>query len=194
MFKILIATNNSNKLKEYRNIFKDYKVEILSLKDLNIEIDPEENGSTYFENALIKAIACKPYTNLPIISDDSGIEILDLGEHYPGIYSHRYMQSNGGQIPTIKMLEEKHLGSKAIFHTSIALINLTPNPLEFIGEVNGEISKIVKLDSFGYDPIFKVTSLNKTYAEMSSEEKNKVSHRYLASLELLKYLLANKYI
>jgi len=69
-----------------------------------------------------------------------------------------------------------------------------PTPLEFVGEVNGTIAKIVNKDDFGYDPIFKVDSLNKTYAELTKKEKDKISHRYLASIKLLNYLKENKFI
>src|SRR5574344_215742 len=79
MFKLLVASNNQNKIKEYKDIFKGYDVKISSLKDLNIAIDSIENGKTYYENALIKANACKPFSLIPTISDDSGIEIDGLG-------------------------------------------------------------------------------------------------------------------
>lgn len=195
MFNILIATNNQNKIKEYKDIFKAYDVKVYSLKDLNIYVDPIENGKTYFENALIKVNAIKPYTNLPIIADDSGIEIDGLGESYPGIYSHRYMEENGGQAKTNDMLVKTCLGHKAKFHCSIVLANLkNKDVIEFVGEVSGSISEIKNKDDFGYDPIFKVASLNKTYAELSKEEKDKISHRYLASIKLLNYLKENKYI
>jgi Xanthosine triphosphate pyrophosphatase len=195
MLEILIATNNQNKVKEYKDIFDGYDVKVYSLKDLNINVDPIENGKTYFENALIKVNAIKPYTTLPIIADDSGIEIEGLGEHYPGIYSHRYMEEHGGQIKTNDMLVKTCLGHKAKFHCSIVLGNIkNKSPIEFVGEVLGSVSEIKNYADFGYDPIFKVNSLNKTYAELSKEEKDKISHRYLASIKLLNYLKENKYI
>ena len=194
MFKILLATNNEHKLKEFREIFKGYDVKIYSLKDLNIDVNPEETGKTFFDNALIKCETCKKYTNLPIIADDSGIEIEELGEHYPGIYSHRYIEEMGGQEKCLNYLVENHLGSKAKFHCSIVLINVEENPIEFVGEVHGTISKIVANDDFGYDPVFKVDGLNKTYAEIDPKEKDKLSHRYLASVKLLNYLKEHKYI
>jgi len=194
MFGILIATNNSHKVQEYRDIFKSYNVKVYSLKDLSINIDPEENEKNYFENALIKINAIKQFTKMPIIADDSGIEIEALGEHFPGIYSHRFMKENGGQIATINMLASKYFGSKAKFHCSIILANLPNTPIEFVGEINGTISKIVKMADFGYDPIFKIDSLNKTYAELDKKEKDKISHRYLASIKLINFLKENKYI
>ena len=194
MFEILLATNNEHKLKEFREIFKGYNVKIYSLKDLHINVDPEETGKTFYDNALIKCEACKKFTTLPIIADDSGIEIDELGEHFPGIYSHRYMEELGGQEKCLNYLVEHHLGSKAKFHCSIVLINLEEKPIEFVGEVHGTISKIVAKDDFGYDPIFKVDGINKTYAEINPKEKDKLSHRYLASVKLLNYLKEHKYI
>ena len=194
MFELLIATNNLHKLKEYKDIFEGYNVKIYSLKDLNIDIEPEETGKTFFENALIKCEACKKYTKIPIISDDSGIEIEELGEHFPGIHSHRYMEEMGGQKKCLEYLVNNHLGSKAKFHCSIVLINVESKPIEFVGEVNGTISNIVKNCDFGYDPIFKLDNINKTFAELNPNEKDKLSHRYLASVKLLNYLKENKYI
>lgn len=194
MFEVLIATNNKFKVKEYIDIFSAYDVKIYTLKDFNITVDPIENGKSYYENCLIKINEFKKYTNLPIICDDSGIEIEGLGKHYPGIYSHRFMESHGGQIPTIEMLSKDYLNNKATFHCSIILANLPNTPLEFVGEVHGKIGKIVKQDAFGYDPIFLVDGINKTYAEIPAKEKDKISHRYLASIKLINYLKTNKYI
>ena len=194
MFKLLVASNNQNKIKEYKDIFKGYDVKIYSLKDFNIAIDPIENGKTYYENALIKANACKPFSLIPTISDDSGIEIDGLGEHYPGVFSHRYAQQNGGQENTNKFLIKDYLGNKAVFHCSIVLINLPNTPVEFVGEVHGTISEIKQDGGFGYDPVFKMDSTGKTYSELTPEEKDKMSHRYLASIKLLEYLKSKKYI
>lgn len=188
MLEILIASNNKNKIKEYNEIFEGLDIKFYSLKDLNIDIDPEENGKSYFENALIKAKAAAEFTKMPIISDDSGIEIKALKNHLPGIYSHRYMEENGGQIETNKMLVSKYAGSKATFICTIVLYNFKKKPLKFVGKVKGLISDKIYAADFGYDPIFKVKKINKIYGEMSEEEKNKNSHRYFASMKLLKYL------
>jgi len=194
MLELVLATNNQKKLKEFIDIFSPYDVKIYSLKDLHILIDPEENGKNYFENALIKAKAVAKFTNLPIIADDSGIEIAALGKHYPGIFSHRYMENNGGQDSTNAMLVSKYSGTKALFHCSIVLYNLLKKPVEFVGEVKGKINNKVIPADFGYDPIFRMDSTNKTYAELSPKEKDKLSHRYLASIKLLEFLKENKYI
>lgn len=194
MFKFLLATNNEHKLKEFKDIFKNYDVQIYSLKDLEIEVSPLEDGNTFYENALIKCKACKDFTTLPIVSDDSGIIIDSLGENFPGIYSQRYMEKMGGQKRCLEYLEKNHQGSKAKFHCSIVILNLEKEPIEFVGEVNGTISKIVKWCDFGYDPIFKINSIQKTFSELDPKTKDKMSHRYLASQKFLNYLKDKNYI
>lgn len=194
MLEILIATNNEHKLKEFNDIFKDYEVKLYSLNDLNLNINVDENGKTFYENALIKCNALKKYTSMPIIADDSGIIIDGLGDNFPGIHSHRYMEEKGGQAKCLDYLTKNYLGHKAKFHCSIVLVNLLSEPVEFVGEVSGTISKIVKNAPFGYDPIFKLDSINKTFSELTSKEKDKMSHRYLASIKLLDFLKTNHYI
>ena len=125
VLKICVATNNDHKMGELKDIFKDYAVELYSLKDLNIDVNPDENGKNYAENAFIKASAVAKFTDMPVLSDDSGIEIEALGEHVPGIYSHRYAVEHGGQEITNKMLIEKCAGSKAHFTAHFVLLNLT---------------------------------------------------------------------
>lgn len=191
---ILVATNNEHKVKEFQQIFAPYGIKVHFPKELGLNIDPEENGITYYENALFKANAFAKFTRFPTIADDSGIEIDELGEHIPGIHSHRFMEEKGGQIPTLNFLTENHLNSKARFHCSIVLVNLEEKPLEFVGEVEGHISKIQKMADFGYDPVFFVDNLNKTYSELSKETKNKISHRALAAQNLINYLKGKHYI
>lgn len=191
---ILVASNNENKLKEIRDIFSPYNITIHSPKELNLNIDPDETGSTYFENALIKCNAFKEYVDYPVISDDSGIEIEALGNHYPGIHSHRYMEELGGQVKCIEYVAKNYLGSKCKFHSSIVCVNLDNKPLEFVGEVNGTITEPKVMSNFGYDPIFKINSINKTYSEIPSYEKDKLSHRYLALISFIEYLKNNNYI
>ena len=196
VLKICVATNNDHKMSELRAIFKDYSVELFSLKDLSIDVNPDENGQTYAENAFIKASAVAKFTNLPVLSDDSGIEIDALGENVPGIYSHRYAVENGGQEKVNKMLTEKCAGSKAHFTSHFVLLNLTPNSRhDFEGVVNGKIAGEVNgQGGFGYDPIFIPEGYNVTIAAISAEEKNHISHRYRASIALLNFLKNEKYI
>lgn len=196
-FELLVATNNAHKLKEIRTILSPYHITVYGMKDLNIDIgEVEENGQTYFENALIKAKALQKVTTLPIIADDSGIEIDALGEHVPGIHSSRYAESFGGYSQTFDHIFDAlkdGKSRKARFFCDICLVNVEDKPLLFEGIVEGEIVKeITDQSDFGYDPIFFENTLQKTYAAMSDEEKNSVSHRALALKKLLFYLMINK--
>lgn len=196
VLKICVATNNDHKMGELKDIFKDYAVELYSLKELGINVNPDENGKNYAENAFIKASEVAKFTNLPVLSDDSGIEIDALGEHVPGIYSHRYAMEHGGQETTNQMLIEKCAGSKAHFTAHFVLLNLTPSSRhDFEGIVNGTIAKEVNGNGgFGYDPIFIPEGYKVSIAAISSSEKNHISHRYRASIALLNFLKNEKYI
>lgn len=194
--KICVATNNEHKVGELRAISNRYNVELYSLKDLNIVVDPEENGKTYADNAYIKAKATSAFTSMPVLSDDSGIEIDALGEHFPGIYSSRYATKNGGQEITNKMLVEKFASSKARFIAHFVLLNLEKGSRhDFEGIVNGKVSSTIEgKGGFGYDPIFVPDGYDVTIASLSPEEKNHISHRYRASIALLEFLKNEKYI
>ena len=196
VLKICVATNNDHKMGELKDIFKDYAVELYSLKELEINVNPDENGKNYAENAFIKASEVAKFTNLPVLSDDSGIEIDALGEHVPGIYSHRYAVEHGGQETTNQMLIEKCAGSKAHFTAHFVLLNLTPNSRhDFEGIVNGTIAKEANGNGgFGYDPIFIPEGYKVSIAAISPSEKNHISHRYRASIALLNFLKNEKYI
>lgn len=196
VLKICVATNNDHKMGELKDIFKDYAVELFSLKELGINVNPDENGKDYAENAFIKASEVAKFTNLPVLSDDSGIEIDALGEHVPGIYSHRYAMEHGGQGATNQMLIEKCSGSKAHFTAHFVLLNLTPNSRhDFEGIVNGTIAKEANGNGgFGYDPIFIPDGYKVSIAAISPSEKNHISHRYRASIALLNFLKNEKYI
>ena len=194
--KICVATNNDHKMGELKDIFKDYAVELYSLKDLNIDVNPDENGKNYAENAFIKASAVAKFTDMPVLSDDSGIEIEALGEHVPGIYSHRYAVEHGGQEITNKMLIEKCAGSKTHFTAHFVLLNLTSNSRhDFEGIVKGKIAdKENGTGGFGYDPIFVPDGYQVSIASLSPSEKNHISHRYRASIALLNLKKNEKYI
>lgn len=196
VLKICVATNNDHKMGELKDIFKDYAVELYSLKELGINVNPDENGKDYAENAFIKASEVAKFTNLPVLSDDSGIEIDALGAHVPGIYSHRYAMEHGGQETTNQMLIEKCAGSKAHFTAHFVLLNLTPGSRhDFEGIVNGTIAKEANGNGgFGYDPIFIPEGYKVSIAAISPSEKNHISHRYRASIALLNFLKNEKYI
>ena len=186
---IVIATNNINKVKEYNEILSPLGFNCLSLKDLNIICDPEETGSTFKENALIKAKEIAKYTNKLILADDSGIEI-DAYPNLLGIYSHRFLENEPYSIKNatlIEMLKDKIKTARYV--CVIALLNFNDQELFFEGICEGHISDIPKGNNgFGYDPIFIPSGLDKTMAELESEEKHKISHRGIASNKLVEYL------
>ena len=195
-FELLVATNNQHKLKEIRKILSPYHITVYGMKDLNINIgEVIENADTYYGNALIKAEALQKITTMPIIADDSGLEI-EAMDNQPGLYSARYAESFGGHANAIKHILEEIEGKsrKAHFVCDIVLVNVEDKPLKFEAIIEGSIAKEVHGDSgFGYDPIFIEEKSGKTYAEMSEDEKNQVSHRGVALKKLLAYLRINRY-
>ena len=193
-FELLVATNNAHKLKEIRKILSPYHITVYGMKDLNIDIgEVEENGNTYYENALIKAEALQKVTTMPIIADDSGIEIEALNNE-PGLHSARYASSFGGHDKAIAHILEEIKGKSrnARFVCDIVLVNVEDHPLKFEAIIPGTIAEQVDGEGgFGYDPIFVEEKTGKTYASMSEDEKNQVSHRGVALKKLLAYLRIN---
>ena len=193
--KIVVASNNAHKIEEFKSFFKGYDVEILSLKDANIVVDPEENGETFKDNAFIKANEVSKYTNCIVVADDSGLEIHALNG-FPGVHSARFMEGHPYVekfVEINKMLINKD--NKANFNCTLCVINLEKNPLYFVGKTYGEILSSPRGDNnFGYDPIFFYPPLNKTFAELTQEEKNKVSHRGNALKQFVDYLKEKNYI
>ena len=187
---IVVATNNQHKLKELRELFSPYNVKLLSLNDANINVNPDENGNSYKENAFIKASEVAKYTKFPVMSDDSGIEISELGDHFPGIYSSRYAKENGGQEVINEFLSTNHHGSKATFHCHIVLLNLKPGSrYDFEGIMEGKINnKIEGEHGFGYDPIFVPNGYEHSVSTLSDEEKNSISHRHNAAIKVIEFL------
>ncbi|MCH5171724.1 MAG: RdgB/HAM1 family non-canonical purine NTP pyrophosphatase [Erysipelotrichales bacterium] len=195
--KIIISSNNSHKIKEYKEIFSAYpNIRILSLKDANINIDPEENGTTFKENSLIKAKSIAKLTTDIVIADDSGLEI-DALDGFPGIFSARFMSGHTYEekfMAIFDMLKDKE-NRGAQFHCVITLVNLIDEPLFFEGIVRGEIAKTSNgSNGFGYDPIFIPNGYNTSFANLSDDEKNTISHRGIASKKLLNFLKENNYI
>lgn len=182
MKKIIFATGNENKMKELRQIMEDLPVEILSLKQAGITADIVEDGTTFEENALIKAKAIAEITNEIVLADDSGLEIDALNKE-PGIYSARYMGEdtsyrikNQNLIERLEgVAEEKRT---ARFVCAIAAAFPEGEVLTTIGTIEGRIAHEEKGENgFGYDPIFYVPEFGCTTAELSEEEKNRISHR-----------------
>ena len=189
-FEIVLATNNAHKLKEVREILSPHKITVYGLGDLPIRPEePEETADSYYGNALIKAQEVAKLTTLPVIADDSGLEI-EAMNNQPGLHSARYASEHGGHTNAIQeILKNVKDNRKARFICDIVLLNVEDKPLLFEGITEGSIAeKPFGEGGFGYDPIFIEKDLNKTYAEMSQEEKNKVSHRGRALKKLLVYL------
>ena len=192
MNKIVLASNNNHKIKEFKEILKDY--EILSLKDIGFTNEIEETGTTFLENATIKTDTIYNYLKKKnekyiIIADDSGLCVDSLNGE-PGVYSARY----GGDHDVKKSREKliKNLQGKdrkAHFVCTIVVCYPDFTHKSFVGETYGTIIDEEKgKTDFGYDCIFLSDELNKTFGEASEEEKNKVSHRGRAIEKLIKEL------
>ncbi len=199
--KIIFATGNKNKIKEIQMILADLNIELITMKDAGIKIDVEENGSTYEENALIKARAVAEHADCIVMADDSGLEVEYLNNE-PGIYSARYLGEdtsysikNANLIQRLDGVEDE----KRIARFVCAIAAVFPDGKEITtrGIIEGRIGYEEKgSNGFGYDPIFYVPCFGKTTAELSEEEKNQVSHRgnalALMKEELKKYANINR--
>ena len=192
MKDIMIATTNKGKVREYKSLLEPLGYIVHDLSELDpIEID--ENGSTFQENALIKAKSIKDKCNMTVIADDSGLEIDALNKE-PGIHSARYLEGHDYSYKN-KVLLERIKGKtdrSARFVCAIALCDETGDHL-FTGVMEGKINDQAAGDNgFGYDPIFLVEQFGKTSAQLTMEQKNSVSHRGIATRELLDYLKGEK--
>lgn len=196
--KIVAATNNQGKVKEIKSILGELGFEIVSQGELGLDLDVDETGTTFEENALLKAQAAAMASGMCALADDSGL-CVDALDGAPGVYSARY----AGEGATDAMLIEKLLKvmkdvpkekRAAQFVSAVAFV--TPDGEKFIarGSAEGFITEAPSgSGGFGYDPVFFSTELQKTYADMSDEEKNRVSHRYRALMELRK-ILSSQYL
>lgn len=194
MQKIVLASNNQGKIKEFREIFAKYNIEIIPQSELNVP-EPEEPFETFVENSLLKARHCAKYTGLPALADDSGLCVNSLGGA-PGVFSARYAGSPKSDQNNInKILENiKNQDDKsAYFYCSLVFVrhDKDPQPVIADGVFNGKIIAEQKgTNGHGYDPIFLVEEYQQTAAELPPETKNKISHRGLAIEELIKKLKA----
>lgn len=191
MKKILIATHNKDKLEEYKSYLSPQGFNVISLKDLDISAESPEEGDSYVEIAENKAHYYSEFTKLPIIAEDSGLEIHALG-NFPGIRSERWLKGsarvkNLAIIQKMKQVKDR----RSVFQIAIVYMHRT-KIVTFTGEMRGEISyKPEGVMGFGYAPIFYVPELKRTLAKITLFEKNKVSHRGQAMKKLVSYL--NKY-
>lgn len=196
MTKIIFATGNQGKMREIKQIMEDMDVEVVSMKEAGIFADIEENGTTFEENALIKARTIANESNTIVLADDSGLEI-DFLDKAPGVLSARYMgEDTPYEVKNAHILELlKEVQGKARSARFVcAIAAVFPDGREFTtyATIEGEIAhKSAGENGFGYDPIFYVPEFGKTTAELSPDEKNKISHRGKA-LNMMKEILKNE--
>ncbi len=191
---LIFASNNQHKLDEVSAILEPTGVEIKGLSAIGFNREIEETGTTFHENAAIKAKAIYDETGMDCFADDSGLEVEALNGE-PGVYSARYAGQHGNhQANNLKLLEalKSQTNRNACFKTVIALM-IQGELHYFEGRVDGQITKeIIGEKGFGYDPVFVPNGYNKTFAEMPAEIKNSISHRKRALEAMLGYLSQNK--
>lgn len=194
MKKLIIASNNQHKVEEIKAILSEFSFEVLSLRESGIDIDVEEDGSTFMENAYKKAYEIFKITNdAMVLSDDSGLMVDALGGA-PGVYSARFAGEHGNDTKNnnklLDLLKGKPLEErKAKFVSAIVLIIDKDKCIKVQGEIEGCITESPSgSGGFGYDPLFLVPEYNMTFGELSSEDKNKISHRARALEKLIEEL------
>ena len=193
--KLIFATGNENKMREIRQIFGDFGYEILSMKEAGIDIDIVEDGISFQENALIKARAVHAASGALVLADDSGLEI-DALNREPGIYSARYMGEdtsydikNADLIRRVEGLPDEKRSAR--FVCAVAAVLPDGRDLVQTGVMEGRVAyQPAGENGFGYDPIFFVEELGCTSAMISTEEKNRISHRGKSLRALRDVLLA----
>ena len=184
--KLVLASHNQGKIDELSQILAPYGVKILSARDLKLP-DVDETGETFAENAALKAEAISEYTGMPCLADDSGL-CVDALDGRPGVYSARYAADNNARIN--KLIGELKESGKADWsaHFSCVLALKIPHQKTkfFEGRVDGKIIENRRgSEGFGYDPVFVPDGYERTFAEMSKEEKAKISHRGKALLQFI---------
>ncbi len=190
MKTLVLATNNKHKLKEFKEILTGY--EVLSLNDIKFVGDIDETGTTFEENAILKAKTISEFLrkkdlHYMVIADDSGLSVDSL-QGAPGVYSARYAGNHNDKANRDKLLSElKDKPRTAFFTCAIAVCYIDGTCKTFIGKTFGEIATEERGSTdFGYDCIFYSNDLKKTFGEATEEEKNSVSHRGRAINEMLK--------
>ena len=181
--KVVLASKNKHKLVEISKITEKFGFQLVLQSELGVDIDVEETGTTFEENSFLKAEAVMKATGLPALADDSGIAV-DALNGEPGIYSARYgfdesLDDWGRLLLLLKNTEAVPDGERqAQFVCVITMVTPEGEVIQARGEIHGELTREARGENgFGYDPIFYYPPLGKTTAELSSEEKNEVSHR-----------------
>lgn len=200
MKKIVLATNNKNKIKEFNYLFKKYKLKIINQKKFNIPV-LKENGLNFTENAILKAKNSIKYSKLSTISDDSGLSV-NILNGAPGIYSSRYSGKYASEKENLKKLLHimRNIPIKkrqAQLNCVLVYINSFEDKKIIIshGKIQGLITNKPKgKNGFGYDSVFYIPKLKLTLAELNKKQKNKISHRHKAVKTLIKLLIKNNFI
>lgn len=192
MKKILIATKNKNKLKEIKQILKNY--EIISLEDIKYNIDIQENGNTFEENSLKKAKEISNFTGYPCIADDSGL-CIDIFDDWPGVFTSRFLGKNSTDIERneyiLNKMKNKTKEQRNAQFVCVITYYYRGESITEKGVLKGKISQMpIGNNGFGFDEIFELEQ-GKTLAQLSDEEKNKLSARKIA-LEKLRLKLEDK--
>ena len=196
--KVVLASNNANKLREMKAILSPLGWEILSQKEAGVHVEPEETGTTFEENSRIKAQAVMEATGLPAIADDSGVEV-DALNGAPGVYSARYGGDACKDDKERNLLLMKNMESvpddrrTARFVSVITMVYPDGKTVAARGELEGEILRQEVGDGgFGYDPLFYIPGENCTMAQITPERKNQISHRAVALRNFVKKLTEEK--
>lgn len=189
MKKVIVATNNEGKLKEIKDILKDYQ--LLSLKDVNCKVEVEEDKDTFEGNSLKKAQEISEIVQMPCIADDSGL-CIDIYDGWPGVHTARFLGENATTKERNQYILEKMKNLKGIDRKARVKCCITyyenGNYVVGKGEILGRIAEKPRGDNgFGFDEIFELED-GRTFAELSKEEKNQISHRRLALQDLLEKL------
>ena len=191
--KIVLASANADKLRELRNVLRELNIEIVPITEVDPEWSVRESGSTLEENALIKARAASVASGLPAIADDTGLFVRALGGG-PGVYSSRFAGEDATYAQNVCKLLSRLIGEapemrRACFRTVAALVLPDGREDSVSGEACGRIGDTPSgSEGFGYDPVFISDDLGRTYAEVSLEEKQSVSHRGRAFRNLIPLL------
>ena len=194
--KIVVASHNTGKIKEIKNLLKPFKFKVYSAIDFKIR-EPKETGKTFIENSIIKAKAVSQKSNCIALADDSGLCINSLNGN-PGIYSARWAGKNKDFGLAIKKIEEKlqvisstsKRNSRAHFCCALTLSYPSGRIISFQGKVYGHLVFPKRgLNGFGYDPIFVPEGYKKTFGEMNFNYKERISHRQIAFNKLKNYLI-----
>lgn len=195
MNTIILASNNKNKVKEISDKVKEYNIKIIHQSEAGYDIEVEETGKTFIENAILKAESIYKFSGMPVIADDSGLEIDKLNGE-PGVYTKRYAGPNATDKDRIEKIltllkDTENSQRTARFKCAICYIDKKGEKHIFEESCEGKIThEPCGTDGFAYDPIFLYDT--RTFAQMSTDEKNKVSHRGKAISKLIEYLKTEK--